>query len=356
MYRNILYILLSILFLIIGCGKHSHSPEESTGQRPEAYIFFSQSVDTEAQLVNKKEDLNGQSFGVLGFKYDKASDWNAYKSTSPTPNVFYDGNALVDVESVTCDADGYGSYEPLQGWSNSKKYTFFAYYPIDNDDVQLVSASGGVGTPAIKYTMGTGNDFKTSMVDILTASQTDKYYMSSDENNITDANGNSDIKFTFSHRLSCLGVKVKNSSSGSIMISSLTVKLKGIKYQKIIIPLDGTEVTKTGSDMDINIPLELDTDEQLIATSAGEVELADKLIFIPQSDNMSIQMQLEYIRIPYGDYIGCNDDITLPDMNTKLTEGTKHLVSLNFTDSNVEISGIADTGWIELPEVTDTFN
>lgn len=354
--KHIIYSAL-ILLLASACNKPVSSPEEEQYAK---YIFFSQQVETKASLVESDKDM--ENFGVVGFKYE--GEWDGVKASSK-PNVFYDDNGNIETpETLTCNGDGTADYAPLQGWSSFKKYAFFAYYPIGHDALSLVNLDGKdytAGVPAIKYTMDQ-SDLMGSMVDVMTApAQTDLYWKSSADNN---SNGG-EVTFSFAHRLSSLGVKVKNSSSGDIVLNSISLNISGIKYQSIVIPLDGSSVTKTPFASAHASEMALAKVAETSLTAGGESELDDKLIFIPQDEDLTATVTIGYTRNDVGEdpysYEGYTEIRTLPAQTTILEEGKKHLILLNFTDSTVEIKGVAekkwvDTGWVDVPEVEDTFN
>ena len=350
--KQIIYMMTLSVLLFAGCSKHPAAPEAP--EQYDRYIFFSQGVETKAALIEKKEDLSGQTFGVVGFKYDNASVWDNVKD-SVTPNVFYDGiGNLVTTETLTCSSDGSASYAPIQGWSNTNKYAFFAYYPIANDNVTLVNLDGTPytkGTPAIKYTMNT-NSLQSSMVDVMTASaQTDKYWVSSTDNNITG-----DVSFQFAHRLSCLGLNVKNSSAGEITLKSLTLVVDGLKYTSAIIPLDNhSDETYSGSAISyagfyLNIK-----DSEKTVTENG-TEISDKLIFIPQSENISIVRLSITFQRKYGENVKPEETFTTSSsITTTLTKGKKHILYVNFADSNTYVM-IKSGNWDDGPNVNHEFN
>ncbi|MBR5835686.1 MAG: fimbrillin family protein [Bacteroidales bacterium] len=346
--KAIIYFTMAVTLLVTGCNKPSPAPGAEQYDR---YIFFSQNVETRAGLVESASSID--QFGVVGFKYENSTTWNSYK-TDAVLNVFYDedGELLEGAETVYCDDNGYGDYSPLQGWSNTRKYTFFAYYPL-NDNVSLVNTDGTEytgGVPAIRYAMNTA-DLKGSMVDVMTAaSAEDLYWNSSSDNNIANA----EVGFTFTHRLSSLGVNVKNSSSGIVTVNSVTLKVSGISYQEIIIPLDGSAVEADGTSMDADLSLTLADGDKSVAKS-GQKEMSDKLIFIPQTSGLSVQVVVGYKRENTDTYTGYTDTITLPEVTTALTAGKKHMINLNFTDSTVEAQVTVD-GWVDMEDVYDTFN
>lgn len=343
--KRIICFAASVVLLMTGCHKPTPAPMPEQYDR---YIFFSQKVETKAGLIESAGGVD--EFGVVGFMYDDALEWNGVSATAE-PNVFYDENGVVvDVETVACDTDGYGTYSPLQGWSNTKKYAFFAYYP--HDALSLVNLDGEVytaGVPAIKYTLDS-DDIYASMTDVMTAEA--KTNLKTSDNS---------VQLEFSHRLSSLGVKVKNSSSGDIVLNSVSLNISGIKYQSIVIPLDGSKVTKTAFASASATEMALaEVAETSLAANGGESELADKLIFIPQDEDLTATVTIGYTRNAVGEdpysYEGYTETRTLPAQTTILEEGKKHLILLNFTDSTVEVKGVADTGWVDVPEVEDTFN
>ena len=358
--KPIIYFITAALVLVTGCHKSETAPSQEQYDR---YIFFSQGIDTKASLINSAADMAGKEFAVIGFEYDKSSNWSTEKANA-LPNVFYNdaGTATIPVETLTCDNEGTNAstiaaeYSPLQGWSNTKKYSFFAYYPnsIGNSYVSLVNMNGTAytpGAPSIKYTMNPAA-LKASMVDLMTASPQ------------VDLDGSSsvvtskDVTFNFSHRLSCLGLKVRNSSDGGTLLSSVVFHVSGIKYKEIVIPLDGSGVNKTAENSSISADLGFTlSDEESLLSSPDELVISDKLIFIPQTEVITIKVEIHYTRIPVNGYDGYEDTFESQELVTPLTEGNKHLVQINFTDSKVDVNSVVATeGWVEMPPVNDTFN
>lgn len=355
--KKIIYLITLSVLLFAGCSKHPVSPK--VPEQFDRYIFFSQQVQTKAELI-ESGDAMGQ-FGVVGFKYDKDQyeDFADFISENPTqkPNVFFDdAGARVDVE--TCRVDGTNaSYAPLQGWSNSKKYSFFAYYPMNN--VTLVNLDGSSyigGVPAIKYEMS-GTDLKGSMVDLMVA--TPHTNLDGSSSNVTS----NDVTFSFNHCLSSLGVNIQNASAGSIEITGVSLTLSNIKYSTVIVPLDGTAEIPSGSLSDQSCDLLLADAEKSIASGTTDHELSDQLILIPQNDeNLSVGLTIYYKRI-YGsgddktEIIGQFATPNASPLKTTLLKGKKHLIHLKFTDSTVEVTGqVSNEGWVPIPDVESSFN
>ena len=369
--KRIILFIASVTLLMTACNKTEPAP---TPEQYDKYIFFSHSVETKASLIKDKADLEGESFGVVGFKYPNTTDWDAYKQTtpSPSPNVFYgseDNIVPVPVEDVTCDDKGLGSYSPLQGWSNTQTYTFFAYYPFKHSSVSLVNAASGStsytgGIPAVKYSVSVDNpdtpednEFKDSMVDLMTAQVlNDKFWKSAKqgENNITDAQGKTDLTFNFQHRLSALGLSVKNLTSGTFIVNEVSITINGLKNSDIIIPLEGNTVYKTVQNLsEQTVKLDLPENGQSFATSDAYRDVVDKLILIPQSDPVSISITINYTRTSDG-YKPLSDTATITGLTTALTEGNKHMVQVYVNDYTINAS-ITCQGWVQIP-VEDSFN
>ena len=342
--KRLIYITILSILLPLGCSKPSLAPAPAPEQY-DRYIFFSHGVETKASLIESAAGLDGKAFGVVGFKYDFDKAWGTEKATA-TPNVFADTPETVDVSADGTTAD----YSPLQGWSNNKRYSFFAFYP---HDLELVNLDGDTpysgGVPAIKYVMDPA-DLKGSMVDVMTAGHyEDRYWKSSGDNNIE----NDEINFSFSHRLSCLGLDISNLGKGTINLNAIKLTLSDLHYHQMIIPLDGTGVTKTeAASGNAVLSLDLTGEEKLTADKTQE--LTDKLIFIPQETALSFELEIDYTRVATG-YNDSRDNFKT-SLSTQLEEGKKYLINIKFTDSAVDVSAqVTESGWVEIPDVNSSF-
>lgn len=350
--KAIKYFVIAVILLVTGCNKPSPVPEQEQYDR---YIFFSSEVETKGTLIDSPASM--QNFGIVGYKYDNALSWANTTAADRSP-VFYDLKQAVPIyrDTINVSTSGNCTYAPIQGWSNSKKYSFFAYYPLSDTIVTLSNTDNG-GTPTITYTMDVTSvtDFKESMVDVMTASQKDVYGYES----IGSQPINGDVNLSFDHRLSCLAVYVKKVSSCDIELNSITLNISGIKYNQVNIPLDGGTIqgSSTTPIASQEFALALTDDEKSGAVTTGTgTELSDKLIFIPQTEPISIQAVVNYTRKASGYIADVTNSITLPVLTTSLTEKTKHLIQLNFSDSTVSVNGIANSTWIKIEDVYDTFN
>lgn len=332
--KHIIYLVTLSILLFTACNKQEQA---ETKEQYAGYIFFSHSVLTKATLIDDKRQLKDQIIGVVGYKYD--NEWGE----NLVPNVFGDNVP----QEVTCDQNGYGSYSPLQGWSSSKKYAFFAYYPIDK--VNVVDKNGdsySAGTPAIKYSLNAA-DLKSNMVDVMVSAP----YKGLNYNSVNGGN----VQLTFSHPLSALGIKVTNSTSATITITSATLELSGIKYSDIIIPLDGTAVKTTAAQSPISASIGLSVPLTGETFASGSNELTDKLIFIPQSENISVNLKINYTRQYQGVAAQTLEYNSSSALTTSLAKGKKHLIHLNFTESTVTAT-IQEGAWKDPIEVNNEFN
>ena len=181
--------------------------------------------------------------------------------------------------------------------------------------------------------------------------QTDKYWNSASDNNVN----NSDVRFQFTHRLSSLGLNVKNSTVGNITITNVIMVIDGIKYTSAVIPLNDAVEQYTGPQSSLlqGFALAL-TDEERSVVATGK-EVADKLIFIPQTDNISITLTINYQR-QYGESNPTDDSFTTTTpLTTSLLKGIKNIIYVNFTDSNTYVM-IRSNDWDDGPNVNHEFN
>ena len=343
--KKIIHIITLSVLLFAGCSKPVAVPE--TPEQFDRYIFFSQNIATKASLIGSVADLKDKHFGVVGFKYNKGLVWNNLKADA-TPNVF-----ASTPQSVECDANGYGKYSPLQGWSDLKKYAFFAFYPMPNNYVSLVNLGGTTsytaGVPAIKYTIDT-EDIKGSMDDVMIASP--HIGLDGSSSDVT----NNDVTFSFDHCLSSVGVKIKNSTNTAVTISKVDFTVSGIQNKEIIIPLDKSQATPVSATTPMSASLSLsltDADKTMQANTTDYVELSDKLIFIPQIGNLTISK----FQITFRRGTAAAESFIVNDLTTALEEGKKHLISLNIKESTVDVSYKFETNaWTDIDDVYDTFN
>lgn len=331
--KHIIYWTTFAILLMTGCSKPSPAPAP---EQIDGYIFFSHDVETKAPMIIDKAALAGQTFGVVGFKYsnDNNTSWATVKATA-TPNVF-----ATNPQTVTCDEDGYGSYAPLQGWSSSKKYTFFAYYP---SSLPLVNENGSTpyagGLPAIKYELNDESLRESAMADVMVASPHVDLYQGSN------------VALSFNHCLSALGVKVDNLSVADVTIESVRWVISGIKYKDAVIKLDGTLVPGTAFASGNKAIVFMES--LTVPTMTEDMNYPETLLLIPQNDNLTLTLNVEYKR----EATGLHGEINSSTLTTQLKRGIMHFLHLIFTDTKVEVKeDISEGEWANTHEVPSTFN
>jgi hypothetical protein len=128
-------------------------------------------------------------------------------------------------------------------------------------------------------------------------------------------------------------------------------------------PLDYTsKETKTSSKTNADsalsgtFALSLDSGQTFAVAQTPEYdELSDKLIFIPQTEKMTIKATIGYKRNAYDGYSTVESTKTVENLETALAEGQKQMISFNFTDSKVDVS-ISKGPWSNKHEVDNSFN
>ena len=156
-----------------------------------------------------------------------------------------------------------------------------------------------------------------------------------------------------------MGVKIKNSTNSAITVSKVDFTVAGIQNKDIIIPLDGTAVEPTNVDTPMSASFSLslaDTDKSIPVNTTSQEEykeLSDKLIFIPQSSDLTISK----FQITFKRGTAAAESFIVNDLTTALEEGKKHLISLNIKESTVDVSYKFETNaWTDIEDVYDTFN
>ena len=92
-----------------------------------------------------------------------------------------------------------------------------------------------------------------------------------------------------------------------------------------------------------------------VSSEGAGTEIADKLIFIPQSGNATISLTINYTRSAAG--VSYSDKKSFTGIKTAFEAGKKHLIQLKFTDSKVEVeSDVTSGAWTDVWEVNNTFN
>ena len=422
--KKFIYIIFAAALFATSCEQKQ---TVDNGELPifRGYMQFNTNVSTRSHIAT---DMKNKNFGVLGYKYSSTSTWDASK-TWITPNVFkQDGVEESHIRKVECNANGLCTYDDIVQWEDYK-YSFFAYHPYGGNGIDI-SDGNVTDTPTLTYQYGWlyptneddwyfdgkiyAYDSDAPIFDLMTAEA-------------VDVTGNVDGKvgLDFKHRMFALEVLANNynenvyeyeldaegnpklddegrkivkvDANGKKVIaeggdagqniSSLTLKLKGLKYGSMTIPLSinsednekivyssagvtpATEYTFLLSELQLRIPAYNETIEHTfngntevcgegVATSISKYgsRRGGYLLFIPQEEsNEGIQGSLDWIELDYFNAQG--KEVSTEFKSTlKFEAGRLYQIYINFVGSGITIDLIEAGNWDVLPEdVTHTF-
>lgn len=414
MKRYNIFIALALVATLVGCNKDINSPEEWGDVNipldpTQRYIQFDADINTRGTLITG--DYLTDKFAVLGYQYPGL--WEAEKVFA-TPNVFYkdkDKTEVAKPQIVEYDSvNGVFNYSPLQVWSGNR-YSFFAYYPSDKTNIQLVADQGD---PYIIYTPELGSD-PTTLFDLMTASYID-----------TGVASSASVGLEFKHRLSAIDIGARNyyeydhdhdgGSEGAtpakqvtIEIVSLGLSLNNITSTSAKIYLDPTiptelnpttakkslEIIMVGSNdwapntFDVKPNTASDRAIRIIKKPDGEV--MSTLLLLPQKELVSGIVKLiyrkkftdddgtiKYQRWTYHEATNETDEYytydwkTLPtteqartnynftpelpiDFTKELIEGRRYFIELTFTSDAVSVNIIAADEWDDKDDIRYEF-
>lgn len=343
MRRYIKYLSL-LAILVVSCQKIGGSPDRIFSEG--GLISFSTHVETRTPLIT---ELNGETFGVYGYKFSNLTNWGTYK-TGATPNLFYN-------LEVNCDEDGICEYyidsdtdiEGQEQWELSQRYSYFAYFPYNEDVNGLApSASDKMNDPYLVYTLPLSSEELVnpdSMIDVMTAKVTDW----------SPSNGTV-VRFEFNHRLFCIELYGHNFNTDEVVISDLSMTISGIRYNEATIYLDGSIPTQPSSvnwsHTDEVTFLILDSDEQTSISGSTELSLTEnKLIaLIPQTYKAKYEGEVPVgltIRIDFKKKDGesWNSVSREATYNIDFVEKLKYGLDLNFVGSDVILVQAEPATW-----------
>ena len=379
-----------LVTLALSCNK-TDVPETDnkitieTGKR---YILFDAGISTKGSLITRQY-LNAD-FAVLGYEYPSAWDISGEHAE---PSVFDNIPQKVEYN----DSSKIYTYDPLKIWSGNM-YSFFGYYPCDNDEyIQLFDGNGiKEGIPYITYTLPrTGNP--RDFVDLMTGS-----FMN------TRIDYTPEVSMAMRHRLSAIDIAVRNYYvySEEEQPQEVTIEVTQLKFipivanTKVKVYLDGTTKTIAAegneSDVELNYPIvdpsagELDwnhrtfiiepnssdnpytmitSDEEHVDSSVKDDKKATSIILIPQDNALKYNLVMEYkLKYDEDSYITAKDpyypsDSTIHRYSTasdktpylyfenSLVEGRRYNVEITFTASAVSVNITTSDQWDDKDDV-----
>ena len=376
-------MILCVALLASGCDNGTISPEgddDNVIVVPDGgpYIYLDAEVGnkTKGTLIEDKELQD--RFGAYGFTYDFTNRWTTYRATA-TPNVFKDQNgSFIASQEVTYNSGIY-SYEPIQEWSGGK-YTFFAYYPYDNDSV-TASDMDVEGTPYVKYAP---EDFLTSTdnhTDVMTAMFQD-----------TSLSSSQYVDFDFQHRLSAIEVVAQNfyeynheDAGGNVTtekieieITDLNITFENLKYKEAKLYLDSSIPSENTSldiiDEEPTYDIVSSGSKGITYSSTSEFQRIDSdqtLLVIPQTEeDLKVTTTVSFKKKrPDGTYLSEIPDGAILDKDYKIQDGivtyisskntefgqalkagSRYYIQITFTSAAVSINILTSAEWEDLAE------
>lgn len=351
------YMLMLFATALVSCEKQSYEPSNEIDLVPEAgYIRFSTGVATKAPII---QNLRGKSFGVLGYNYGYSTRWDVARPLA-TPEVFYN-LPVVCAENGVCTYDLNTSQDgnQLQPWDLTKKYSFFAYYPVASNI--SISSKTNVNMPTVTYNLpivGNANNAEVNpddLQDLMTAYAIDK------------TAGDGTVGFTFQHRLFCIEVLAQNFNTTNTIvntdgisteidadesISNLKFTIDNLAYKGLTVPMmkGDSNPVKVANDLGAVDFRLLSSNESVKIPShdenAGAVSLSgDNIVMLVPQDASGTNPELTgRLTFDLTNSLGTTETITrefTSDLNFQ--EGKKYTIVISFTGKTIVIA-LAESG------------
>jgi hypothetical protein len=169
------------------------------------YMQFSTEVSSRAQLAT---NMRGKTFGVIGYQYEKTTDWGTKKPLAVPMTDFYDQSVNCNAQNGVCtydvdDDDTNG--DQFKQWEESH-YSFFAYYPYNAKGVTL-SVPTATNTPTLTFKYPWIS--KSGRIPVYyDENNNDMYDLMTAED--IDCDGSKNVKLDFQHRLFALEILANN--------------------------------------------------------------------------------------------------------------------------------------------------
>ncbi len=233
-------------------------------------------------------------FGVSGTSYLNNSAWSSGKFG----NYFYNETAEPDVPMKY--------YWPTSAY----KMAFFAYYPYDNDALQLITAQGKRGYPQYSYSVP--SDI-TQQLDVMTTQSVDQTH--------------NPVELTFQRRCSAICLNVVNNRSTPVKVQK--VAIEGVKYTGTLQNVSWTLGSSVNSST--SNPFVLNTDVTVRAGNTTSITGTSKIfIMLPQYLNSTAKLKVTVDGLEYA-----------VALNGTWQAGAKYTYSLVFSHSSEYFTTIA---------------
>ena len=273
------------------------------------YMQFSTEVSSRAQLATS---MRGRDFGVIGFQYEKTTDWGTAKVLATPMKDFFNQKVVCNENTGVCsyDVDNAQNGEQYKQWEENH-YSFFAYSPFNGAGITL-SNNSATNTPTLtyKYPWSSSSKFPvyfdttdSSMYDLMTAED-------------IDCDGSRNVKFDFKHRIYALEILANNYNETDLKYVYDTTK-----------PVWVYEV-----DSDGNIKVD-DDGNPIIATEKGQPI---------QDTNPDGTPKYEIMRDAQGNYVYELDEddnrIVLKDAATTISDLSVTISGLQYESMTIPLS------------------
>lgn len=356
-------MLMLLAAAFVSCEKPSLESSTDIELIPEAgYIRFSTGVATKAPII---QNLRGQNFGVLGYNYGYSTKWSVARPLA-TPDLFYNLPVNCAAENGVCTYDINASEDgnQLKPWDLTKKYSFFAYYPMANNlNGVSISAQTAVNMPAVTYALplksqSEGEVDPDALIDLMTAYAIDK------------TAGDGTVGFTFQHRLFCIEVLAQNFNTTNTItnadgtttdidadetISNLKLTIDNLAYKGVTVPMmkgDSAPVKVASDKGAVDFRLLSESESVKIPShdeSEGAVSLSgvggDKvMMLVPQDASGNNQELTGRLSFDLTNSVGTKETVTrefTSDINFQ--EGKKYTIVVSFTGKTIVIA-LAESG------------
>ncbi len=206
-YNNLSYILpLSIIAFLGGCGKPMIEPSGNDDLVPLKISLASGSAEQVSKAAIDVVDLTSgtYSFGMCVHDFDNGTEnstaeMTGYNNIEAIANVNSEGNASWDYKFLSGPDMSAEKYEVLHIYKG-RETKIYSYYPF---------VSGTENHSSIAFDTSRQRDWMCADPVHLTAAQT--------------VAGPVPVTLTFRHIMTCIEVRLKNSYSGNITLTSLTL-------------------------------------------------------------------------------------------------------------------------------------
>lgn len=373
--------MLMFVAALTGCEQKilfDDDKNEHIYQLPEnGYIFFnpalSTNTDTRGTLVTDMK----RSFGVMGYHWENIDQNDVWSTMEPKakPDVFYNQKIVFD-ENLNLH-----TYTPEKEWNAGYLYSFFAYYPYNDNNSITISSNNNEGTPYLTYKLPTN---PVNMVDIMTAAVYNTDYK----------NNSGYVNFHFKHRLSAIDLQMlnlndefdpdansntDNSTPVRIEVYDMKIMFTNLRYNKVILSMNEaiTDNATAEGPVEQNYtlfsnPLILEpiqtgaTSENITYTTSG-----NPLIIIPQKkdDGATEEIYRDYLKgklqfsIKYYDkndnditnqitHEGNNRTIDF-NIGRDVLAGRRYTLQLTFTLNATTIEIVRSGDWIDYKSIIE---